>query len=245
MNRIVIGSNSNDTNDLIKDELVMRIDKDTNVLIEDSPIKKIVFDVEDASVNILIIRNKNEAVMYDVNVNKGNVSFNNISYDSNNVTINVNLNQERSNILLNNSVVTNKEVAYDINVNHNAMETNSNVCNNGVTKKDGTIKFNVSSYAPKGSKDCNINQDSKIITLNKTNNNEIKPILLIDEFETEAKHAAFIGNFKASELFYLQSRGLTNKQAKNLLINGMLIGNLDVCFNEKETLKKRLNEEWR
>ena len=63
--------------------------------------------------------------------------------------------------------------------------------------------------------------------------------MLIDSFEAEARHAAFIGNFKEKELFYLMSRGLSKKEASNLLINGLLFGQLSICFNEKEDLKKR------
>ena len=69
--------------------------------------------------------------------------------------------------------------------------------------------------------------------------------MLIEEYESSARHAAFIGNFNKEELFYLMSRGLSKKEASDLLIRGLLIGTLDVCFNEKEILNKKLNEEWR
>ena len=47
------------------------------------------------------------------------------------------------------------------------------------------------------------------------------------------------------QLLLVTSRGLSKNEAKNLLISGLLIGILDVCFNEKENLKKKLNDEWR
>ena len=130
-------------------------------------------------------------------------------------------------------------------VNHNYANTISDIYNNGVTKDDGSIIFNVVSKVPKKSIKSVVNQDSKIITLNDISESKINPILLIDEYDSEAKHSAFIGNFKTSELFYLQSRGLSKKEASNLLIRGMLIGTLDLCFDEKEKLKDKLNTNWR
>lgn len=245
MNRIVIGSSNNEIGVLKEDKLIVDIKKDTNFLIENNEVNNYVFNVDNANLNILNIREIKNNIAFEININNGNVSFNSVSYNSGDLKLNVNLNKEGSSILIHNSVIAKEKVNYDIKINHNVKNTNSDVCNNGVTKDDGTICFDVSSYAPKGSQECLINQDSKIISLNKTNGNKINPILLIEEYGAEARHAAFVGNFKDEELFYLMSRGLSKDEAKNLLISGLLIGTLDVCFNEKENLKKKLNDEWR
>ncbi len=244
MNRILIGSSNNEVI-VKKDEAFINVTKDTNFLIEDSVFKKYTFNIYNAKVNVLSILKNNNDITYEININQGDVSFNSISYTSSFIKQIVNLNKENSGILINNSVVAKQMAKYDIVVNHNKKLTCSNVLNNGVTKEDGTILFNVSSYVPKKSKGCMVNQSSKIITLNDTNHNEINPILLIDEFECEAKHSAFIGGFNNDKLFYLMSRGLNKEESINLLINGLLIGTLDICFNEREILRKKLNEEWR
>lgn len=245
MNRILIGSNNDKISKIKQDEIIVNITSDANILIENNSIKKYVFNVKDASLNVFSISKNKEDISYEVNIDGGVVSLNDVSYSSGNRKLNIDLNKENSEVKVYNSVVAKNKVKYDIRVNHNSKNTNSNINNNGVTKDNGTILFNVTSYAPKGSTKGKINQDSKIITLNDTNDNRINPILLIDEYECEARHAAFIGNFNNNELFYLMSRGLSESEARNLLINGLLIGTLDVCFNEKEILKKKLNEEWR
>ncbi len=245
MNRILIGSD-NDKISVIKDNtVIININSDTNILIKDNLFNRYTFNVSNANLNVLIISDNMDDVVYDINVNKGNLFFNNIAYNSKNVMLNANLDAKDSNIVVHNCVITSKKVKYTVNINHNKMLTNSNVYNNGVTKEEGSILFDVYSYVPNKSKNCNVNQNSKIITLNDTNENRINPVLLIDEFECNAKHAAFIGNFNKDELFYLMSRGLNKKESMNLLINGLLIGTLDICFNEKELLKKKLNNEWR
>lgn len=245
MNRIIVGSSNNKIGIVKKDEIIFNIKNDTNILIENSDKYNFIFNVSDAKVNILDVRERIGDSTYEINIKKAYVSFNTVSYLSGNIKMNINLDKEDSKIDVYNSVIAKNKVTYNIKVNHNAKNTNSNINNNGVTKEDGTLKFNVSSYVAKNNKGCIVNQDSKIITLNETNENEINPILLIDEYECEARHGAFIGNFNGNELFYLMSRGLNKKEAMNLLINGLLIGTLDVCFNEKEDLKKKLNDEWR
>ena len=245
MNRILIGSGKNKLEKAKGDELVVNVDKDTNILINSNNFKKCVIDVVDSNLNALIIRENDINQSYEINIRGGIVVLNLVSYSSLGLDVKINLNKENSKVFVYNSVIANKKEIYNIRVNHNALKTDSNIYNNGITKDLGSIVFNVTSYVPKKSISSSVNQDSKIITLNEVNDNEINPVLLIDEYDSEARHAAFIGNFDKTQLFYLMSRGLSKKEASNLLINGLLIGTLDVCFNEKENLKKKLNDEWR
>lgn len=245
MNRILIGSGKNKLEKVKGDELVVNVDKDTNILINSNNFKKCVIDVVDSNLNALIIRENDINQSYEINIRGGIVVLNLVSYSSLGLDVKINLNKENSKVFVYNSVIANKKEIYNIRVNHNALKTDSDIYNNGITKDLGTIVFNVTSYVPKKSISSSVNQDSKIITLNEVNDNEINPVLLIDEYDSEARHAAFIGNFNKTQLFYLMSRGLSKKEASNLLINGLLIGTLDVCFNEKENLKKKLNDEWR
>lgn len=245
MNRILIGSGKNKLEKAKGDELVVNVDKDTNILINSNNFKKCVIDVVDSNLNALIIRENDINQSYEINIRGGIVVLNLVSYSSLGLDVKINLNKENSKVFVYNSVIANKKEIYNIRVNHNALKTDSDIYNNGITKDLGTIVFNVTSYVPKKSISSSVNQDSKIITLNEVNDNEINPVLLIDEYDSEARHAAFIGNFNKTQLFYLMSRGLSKKEASNLLINGLLIGTLDVCFNEKENLKKKLNDEWR
>ena len=236
VNRILL-DNSNKEN--------INIKEDTNLLIKDLASERIILNIYDSNLNIFVIDCKSKKRTYELNIYGGSVSFNNISYDSYGVDIYVNLNKKDSNITIHNSLIAKSKEIYNIKVNHNFSSTNSAIHNNGITLNDASITFNVTSYAPKGSVKSKINQDSKIITLNKENNNCINPILLIDEYDAEARHAAFIGNFKESELFYLMSRGLNRDEASKLLIDGLLIGTLDIDFDEKEMIKAKLNDEWR
>lgn len=235
MNRLLID------NALNEKEYIKNISTDENILINDLKFDKYTFNINNSNVNIFIDLDTSKKVEYEINVNGGIVSFNNISFNSNDTKIVCNLNKKDSKILINNTVLSKlKLVKYDIKINHNNKKTNSDIYNNGVSKDSGSINFNVVSSVLKGNDSCTVNQDSKIISLNDNNINEINPVLLIDEYDCNASHSAFIGDFKGDKLFYLMSRGLSKKDALKLLLNGLLIGTLDICFEEKEMLKKKI-----
>ena len=51
---------------------------------------------------------------------------------------------------------------------------------------------------------------------------DANPILLIDENDVTAGHAASIGQVDPEDLYYLMSRGLNQKTAEQLVIRGFL-----------------------
>ncbi|OIK99040.1 hypothetical protein ATW86_05740 [Oenococcus oeni] len=56
---------------------------------------------------------------------------------------------------------------------------------------------------------------------------DANPILLIDENDVEAGHAASIGRVSPEQLYYLMSRGLTVDRARQLLVKGFFDDLLD------------------
>ena len=231
-------------NRIVVDKDIIDISDDNNYLVE-KHYKKNIININSNSVNILNIKEENASESYEININHGKAIINNFLYNIKDIDITVNLNSEKSEIILYNSVISSSLVNVNIKINHNFKNTTSNIYNNGATIKKGAINFNVISKVSKNIKGCIVNQESKIISLNDNNDNKISPILLIDEYDVEAKHSAFIGKFDENELFYLQSRGLCMKDATSLLLDGMLIGTLKVCFEEKKLLKEKLKRNWR
>ena len=51
---------------------------------------------------------------------------------------------------------------------------------------------------------------------------DANPILLIDEDDVTAGHAASVGRVDDLQLFYLMSRGIQRKEAERLVIHGFL-----------------------
>ena len=153
----------------------------------------------------------------------------------------INLNGERARVDYNLKTISKLPEKYIFMVYHNASKTISNINNNGVNIMDGKLEFNVSSFVPNGIKKCDVNQSARIIN-NTKNKCTIKPNLFIDEEDVSASHSALIGTFSYDELFYLMSRGMSEKEANLLLTKGFLMKNVSY---HKEELLKILDRHWR
>lgn len=135
------------------------------------------------------------------------------------------------------------EEKYDFTIYHNYRNTVSNIHTGGVNIMDGILKINVSGIVLNNKKNCVLNQYNRIVNMTR-NTCFIQPNLFIDEYEVEANHSAFIGMFHDDELFYLQSRGIKEQLALNLLIKGFL---LDGLYREdrKMELVDLIDHYWR
>jgi Fe-S cluster assembly scaffold protein SufB len=130
-----------------------------------------------------------------------------------------------------------KKQQFDININHSAKHTVSHNLNRAVVDDKGSAVFNAIGFIAKGYSQSKCFQDSKMLTLSPDAKTECNPILLIDEYDVEANHAAAVGQMDEESMYYLQSRGLTKKQCEKLLIYGFLMPVAEVI--ESEELKEK------
>ena len=153
----------------------------------------------------------------------------------------INLNGENAVVNFNLKTICKSLEKYNFLVYHNAKNTVSNILNNGVNILDGKLEFNVSGFVSNGITGCNIDQKARIINMTE-NSCIIKPNLFIDEEDVIANHSALIGTFSFDEVFYLMSRGISKKEALNLLTKGFLLRGITYY---KDTLKEIINKYWR
>jgi len=130
-----------------------------------------------------------------------------------------------------------KKQQFDININHSAKHTVSHNLNRAVVDEKGSAVFNAIGFIAKGYSQSKCFQDSKMLTLSPDAKTECNPILLIDEYDVEANHAAAVGQLDEESMYYLQSRGLSKKQCEKLLIYGFLMPVAEVI--ESEELKEK------
>lgn len=154
----------------------------------------------------------------------------------------VNLDGNYSNFNYNFKSISTEKELYDIVVNHNASYTISNIKNN-LLNLSGTATIQVSTYISADLNECKADQNNKIINLT-TKKCEIKPNLYIDSYDSLANHSAYIGKFNKDELFFLMSRGLSLKEANNLLIKGLLESDVNNRHMLKE-IKSIIKKYWR
>ena len=129
---------------------------------------------------------------------------------------------------------------YRFRINHNDSYSESDVVNHCVNFTDSEFKFIVDSNVEKTAIECFCNQDNKIIDMN-GGKNYISPNLLVDNDLINANHSAYIGKFKKDVMFYLKSRGISEKECNMLLIKGFLLEKLNLDSSNEEEFINFIN----
>ncbi|GGC81635.1 FeS cluster assembly protein SufD [Thalassobacillus devorans] len=96
------------------------------------------------------------------------------------------------------------------------------ILQHGVMKEKATAIFNGIGKIEHGASKSNAEQESRVLMLSKDARGDANPILLIDEDDVTAGHAASVGRVDPMQLFYLMSRGISQKEAERLVIHGFL-----------------------
>lgn len=110
----------------------------------------------------------------------------------------------------------------DTRVTNKASHSIGHILQHGVIRDRGTLTFNGIGHILKGAKGADAQQESRVLMLSDQARGDANPILLIDEFEVTAGHAASAGRLDPDELYYLMSRGLPQKEAERLVTRGFL-----------------------
>lgn len=228
MNKLLVNSEEEINNLVIEEdtELVLNFkdtSRDIHVVIEDNICLNIV-DISFNTSNKINITLKNDS----------RVIYNKFSINSGDYIYTL-LDGEYSNVVINNSVVNNDDTKMKFVIEHNNTNTSSNLSNHGVNNSSGMLYFNVDSKINRSASLACANQENKIINLVK-GDSKILPNLLVDNYDVSASHSAYISDFDKDIMFYLKSRGISEKDARELLLEGFLIGNLDVDDETKKNL---------
>lgn len=96
------------------------------------------------------------------------------------------------------------------------------ILQHGVILERGTLTFNGIGHIIKGAKGADAQQESRVLMLSDQARSDANPILLIDENDVTAGHAASIGQVDPEDMYYLMSRGLDEETAERLVVRGFL-----------------------
>lgn len=110
----------------------------------------------------------------------------------------------------------------DTRVTNKAPHTIGHILQHGVIREKGVLTFNGIGHILKGAKGADAQQESRVLMLSDQARGDANPILLIDENEVTAGHAASVGRVDPEEMYYLMSRGLRKEEAERLVIRGFL-----------------------
>jgi Fe-S cluster assembly protein SufD len=105
---------------------------------------------------------------------------------------------------------------------HFGKHTEGYILKHGVMKDAATSIFNGIGKIEHGASKSNAEQESRVLMLSEKARGDANPILLIDEYDVTAGHAASVGRVDPIQLYYLMSRGIPKTEAERLVIHGFL-----------------------
>lgn len=123
---------------------------------------------------------------------------------------------------------------------HFGKHTEGYILKHGVMKDSASSIFNGIGKIEHGASKSNAEQESRVLMLSEKARGDANPILLIDEDDVTAGHAASVGRVDPVQLYYLMSRGIPQHEAERLVIHGFLapvVNQLPI-----EGVKKQLTE---
>jgi ABC-type transport system involved in Fe-S cluster assembly, permease component len=78
--------------------------------------------------------------------------------------------------------------------------------------------FNGIGHIIHGASGANAEQQNRVLMMSSKAHGDANPILLIDENDVMAGHAASVGQVDPKQLYYLMSRGIDEKTAQRMVI---------------------------
>lgn len=105
---------------------------------------------------------------------------------------------------------------------HFGKHTEGYILKHGVMKDEAKSIFNGIGKIEHGASKSNAEQESRVLMLSEKARGDANPILLIDEDDVTAGHAASVGRVDPLQLYYLMSRGISQQEAERLVIHGFL-----------------------
>lgn len=138
-----------------------------------------------------------------------------------------------------------KERVLDMNylVNHYGKETKSNIEAKGALMDKSSKTFKGTIDFKKGASKASGKEEEYAVLLSKDVRNRSVPILLCTEDDVSGQHAASAGKIDENKLFYLMTRGLSEEEAKKLIIEAAISPIIDLIPDE--TMRTTIYDEIR
>ncbi|MCP3032808.1 Fe-S cluster assembly protein SufD [Halobacillus sp. A1] len=111
---------------------------------------------------------------------------------------------------------------FTANITHFGKGSDGYILQHGVMRDKSSGIFNGIGKIEHGASKSNAEQESRVLMLSKDARGDANPILLIDEDDVTAGHAASVGRVDPMQLYYLMSRGISKFEAERLIIHGFL-----------------------
>lgn len=155
-----------------------------------------------------------------------------------------------SSVELKSAIMAFGKLVWKITALHQAKRSKANVNCNAIVLDNANLHLEIAGKIEKGNSGSETHQMSRIMNLGSNAKGIVYPMLLIDENDVAASHAASVGQANEDHIYYLQSRGLTRLESLKLITTGYLMPIVEGIDNEvikeqlKEEILKKVNNQW-
>lgn len=140
------------------------------------------------------------------------------------LVINVNLVEKGAQVIIFSKVVGRKKERYpwSLTVHHKKGETKARILIKAILDKTAATDFTGLIKIDREAKGVESFLEHRTILLSKQAKARVSPMLEIKAHQVQASHAATVAYLDPEQLFYLKGRGLDEKKARKLIIDGFL-----------------------
>jgi Fe-S cluster assembly protein SufB len=103
---------------------------------------------------------------------------------------------------------------------HNAPHTSTVVNSKSISKDGGVCTFRSNAWVKKNAKDSKLSLSCESLMLDSESRSDTIPVNTLETDDVSFAHEATIGKISDQAIFYLMSRGLSEEEAKALIVRG-------------------------
>lgn len=186
-----------------------------------------IFVKDRATVNIIKVqRLNNSSYHFDSNIaiveSRGKINWITVELGSKITSSSfvTNLNADNSEATLNSIYFGDEDRKLDLDytMNHLGVRTNSTIDSRGALKDNAKKVFRGNLDFKRGSSKSKGSEKEYVTLLDSTVRSDSIPVLFCGEDDVEGEHAASAGQISEDKLMYIMSRGLSEKEAKRLIV---------------------------
>ena len=229
MNKIIIDKNS-------------EIDLKDNVVYLDSNDKEVIINISGRVLVDEFVKKDKDSSKLIINIADNSELLYNRFSNNNNMNNNIVINQNNNSSLeFNYSIIAKDKGKLDFVSNVVGSGNKTNIRVRAITKDKGSLVLKCVTDNKNNTLDNELLESLKILMLN-DEESIIIPDLLVASNEVAVNHEATISGINKDELFYLNSKGIDEYTAKELISDGFIINNLNLSKKDKKELEGCLDE---
>jgi Fe-S cluster assembly protein SufB len=105
---------------------------------------------------------------------------------------------------------------------HNAPETKSTIESKSIAKDGGRTNYRGLVHIADGAHDSSTSVECDALMFDNESTSDTMPYMEINESTVDVAHEATVGKIGDEDVFYLQSRGLDDDDAKQMIVSGFI-----------------------